>query len=74
MPIAAVAHKPAAVVNPITPDDWRKITPAPIKPIPIAMAIIIREGSKLIPVLPKKELNNSKEIMVKRQVPKATKL
>ncbi len=47
MPIPAVTHIKAAVVNPDTPCFERKIVPAPMKPIPGMICAAIREGSPI---------------------------
>ena len=47
MPIPAVTHMSAAVVNPDTPCFERKIVPAPRKPIPGIIWAAIRLGSPM---------------------------
>ncbi len=62
-PIAAVAHKLAAVVMPITLSCSPIIAPAPMKPIPVTIPAAILAGSTL---------NSCNEIIVKRHAPRET--
>jgi len=47
MPTEATTHMLAAVVTPLTSSPCLKITPAPIKPIPVIIPAAILLGSTL---------------------------
>jgi hypothetical protein len=48
MPIAATSQRLAAVVNPRIVKPWRKISPAPRKPIPVTTCAATRVGSTVL--------------------------
>lgn len=64
MPMPAVTHMRAAVVNPETPYFDRKMVPAPIKPIPGIICAAIRAGSPT-----PNSVTLSYESTAKRQLP-----
>lgn len=49
MPTPTVAHRPAAVVTPLTVRPWVKMTPTPKKPMAVTTPAATREASREIP-------------------------
>ena len=52
MPTPTVAHRPAAVVTPLTVRPWVKMTPTPKKPMAVTTPAATREASREIPPRP----------------------
>src|SRR5579884_702404 len=74
MPIAATSQRLAAVVRPRIVNPWRKMTPAPRKPMPVTICAATRDGSKLttLPPWPKKPANPYAPTSVKSAAPAET--
>ncbi len=70
IPIQAVAHIPAAVVNPLIPLEFFNIAPAPKKPIPERTCAGSLAGSRLVYALYK--TNNCIDVIEVTQDPSAT--
>ena len=74
IPIAAVTHKPAAVVSPRTTCFWKMMIPVPMKPMPVTTCEAIRDGSSDMLVEPSASIAPKPECdsIIKRALPRPT--